>query len=38
MTTTSLILILNVTMLMVNAVVSSVQSWLIFKEVKRNAN
>jgi hypothetical protein len=38
MTTTSLIIILNVTMLLVNATVSSVQSIMIYKETKRNAD
>lgn len=35
-TTTSLILILNVTMLLANATVTSIQSYLIMKGMKRN--
>jgi hypothetical protein len=36
MTTSSLILILNVTMLLVNATVSSIQSLIIWRAVKRD--
>lgn len=38
MTTTAAILVLNVTMLLVSATVSSVQSVMIWREVKRNAD
>lgn len=38
MATGTAIVILNVTMLLVSATVSSVQSWMIWKEVRRNAD